>query len=177
MHAHNVPEVTVTALRRKVVIKFISSFRGRGNFWQSRHFVRECVCVWVCVRVWVYVCVCLPPAVERSETVCGPLLDSSQFSKKICLWLQGKSGARTGICGVDGTLTFDFLKIKHRQSDIFFFFLREKTELCVWVVLWEVWGRGSAFFFLSPFFPLIRIPALMAGVDFGSHEWRSRFYC
>lgn len=48
------------------------------------------------------VCVCLPPAVECSEAVCGPVLDSSQLSKKICLRLQGKSGARTGIgvfCG------------------------------------------------------------------------------
>lgn len=36
--------------------------------------------------------------------MCGPLLDSSQLSKKIGLRLQGKSGARRGIlvCGVDG---------------------------------------------------------------------------
>lgn len=49
MRTQDVKEVTIIALRGKVVIKFISSFWGRGNFCQSRHFVRVCVCVHECV--------------------------------------------------------------------------------------------------------------------------------
>lgn len=75
-NAQDVKEVTVIGLRREVVIKFISSFWGRGNFCQSRHFVR------VCVRAWV--CVCLPPAVECSETVCVvPSWTALNFPKRL----------------------------------------------------------------------------------------------
>ena len=42
MHTQDVQGVAATALSSKVVIKFISSFWGRGNFCQSRHFVRVC---------------------------------------------------------------------------------------------------------------------------------------
>lgn len=54
MRTQDVKEVTVIALRGKVVINFISSFWGRGNFCQSRHFVRVCVCM--CVHECVSAC-------------------------------------------------------------------------------------------------------------------------
>lgn len=87
-------------------------------------------------------CVCLPPAVECSETVCGPVLDSSQLSKKICPRLQGKSGARTGagVGGVDRPLTLLLL--------MFFFFnnniwrlKQEKKGDCAYG--WCMGGEGG----------------------------------
>lgn len=65
-------------------------------------------------------CVCLPPAVECSETVCGPVLDSSQLSKKICLRLQGKSGVRTGtrVRGVERPLTCCFCQKRLMKTEI-----------------------------------------------------------
>lgn len=43
--------------------------------------------------------------------MCGPVLDSSQLSKKICLRLQGKSRVRTEahVCRVDVPLVLVFL--------------------------------------------------------------------
>lgn len=104
--------------------------------------------------------------------MCGPLLDSSQLSKKIGLRLQGKSGIL--VCGVDGPPNCYFCwegekKCEFTKAETF----QGKTELCVWVVLRGVRERGSAFFFL----PLIHIPVLRAGVGFKSHEWRSRLCC
>lgn len=78
-------------------------------------------------------CVCLPPAVECSETVCGPVLDSSQLSKEICLRLQRKSGARTGIGvgGVDMPLTCCFFngsgKTKCTKTELSVFFSEDGT--------------------------------------------------
>lgn len=80
------------------------------------------------------------------DCVCGPLLDSSQLSKKTGLRLQGKSGARRGIlvCGVDGppNCYFCWGEKEFTKAESF----RGKTELCVWVVLGGVRERGSAFF-------------------------------
>lgn len=66
--------------------------------------------------------VCLPPAVECSKTVCGPVLDSSQLSKKICLRLQGKSGVRTGtrVCGADRPLTCNIFPKQLTKTWAFF---------------------------------------------------------
>lgn len=176
----------MTALRRKVVIKFISSFRGRGKFSSKPPFcarVRECARV--CVYASVCLPACLPPAVERSvDCVCGLLLDSSQLSKKICLRLQGKSGAGAGIRlffppGADdcsfASRDLCFKDKTPPPSDTFLRESREQSRVYGWCFVG--YGEGAVLFLSPlplPFFPLIRIPALMAGVDFRRHAWKSR---
>lgn len=135
-------------------------------FCQSRHFVSVCECV----------SACLPPAVECSKTVCGPVLDSSQLSKKICLWLQGKGGVRTGtcVCGMDGP-NISFKNLLFFQRDSFYSLsIYKKQGTTLMGGAWGVRGRGCPF--SSPF-PLIRIPALRAKVCCESHEWRRQFCC
>lgn len=66
---------------KNVVFKLISSlgveqiFVKAAILWESMH---------VCVFVSVWVCVSLPPAVEGSETVCGPVFGQlSTFQKDL----------------------------------------------------------------------------------------------
>lgn len=187
---HDVPGVTVTALGRKVVIKFISSFRGRGKFSSKPPFcarVRECACVRVCV--YMRVCVCLPACPQQLsalETVCVvSFWTALNFPKKICLRLQGKSGAGAGIRlfffspGADdcsfASRDLCFKDKTPPPSDTFLRESREQSRVYGWCFVG--YGEGAVPFLSPlplPFFPLIRIPALMAGVDFRRHAWKSR---
>lgn len=139
MHTQEVQEVTVTALSSKVVIKFISSFWGRGNFCQSRHFVR--VCEWVCVSV----CLPAPSSWMLRDCVWSRFGQLSTFQKDLSPAAGKKRSEDRNWCveWMRGRSLVIFVRNNLWRLNIF---EEKKKELCVWVVLWGVKGRGCAFF-------------------------------
>lgn len=160
---HDVPELTVTALGRKVVIKFISSFSG-----QRENFVKAAI-LCVSVRACVYMCVCAcPQQLSALERLCvwSPFGQLSTFLKDLSP-AAGKKWSRRGNRRFHSELLVRF----SQSVFFFFFFFKDITPppsdsfgrsgdraVCTGGALWAM-GKGLCFSLsFSPlplhFFPL-----------------------